>query len=268
MFDIGSDESGQGDTLLVSIQIGSSGNLKRLNRHWRRCLEDAGVTFFHSRGYRNMTGGVFAGLSRSQRKMLLRKLARLTHKYMDIGITAKINETFYRASTTQPFRSRLGSAYSFAAQMALLAAHVYVEYVGRKIEGINILVAGGHRNARQVFEQINDLIQHNEILTVKFCRIGLIKDWPILQSADMLAYGENQMLTNSQDLEIYHALHVHDRKYQPEMFDCNAELTRAAIGGVEELLTARKAFGMRRSRVQTLAEYATARPEERGVRSN
>lgn len=46
-FDLGYDEGGAGDTLLVSVQIALTEQARKLKRQWKAALGD--VEFFHSK---------------------------------------------------------------------------------------------------------------------------------------------------------------------------------------------------------------------------
>jgi len=244
MFDYGFDEGGEGETLLASAQVGSARSLRRLSRRWTIELKKAGVTFFHSKDYRNRHKGVFKGLSHRKRKALLGNLADLIHKYVDFGVTAHINESQYIRHTSQPFRSEYGAAYSFAIHMVLVAGYQNIETKGRESEGINVLVAHGHRNLSQVIQQLIILIEKPSPLNVKTAAHGLMKEHPILQAADMLAYGEVQKLRGG-DLDIYNALHKRrsGSRYRTQIFECGPQHFSIATEGVAALIADRKAFG-------------------------
>jgi len=59
-----------------------------------------------------------------------------------------------------------------------------------------VLIASGHKNSRQAFLHIEDTARNGKpperVLNIKTCSMGEMKDWPVLQAADMLAYGEYQ----------------------------------------------------------------------------
>jgi hypothetical protein len=261
MFDFGYDEGGGDGTLMVSVQLGSCSSLRRLDRHWGAALKRYGVSFFHSKDYKNHDSGVFKGLRYAQRRKMLLELAALIHKYMSAGVTARINERYYESHTTQQFRTEWGSAYSFALHMATLGGYVYMQRVGREKEAINILVAHGHRNLGQVLDQFPKLVG-NPTVKLNTFGSGFMKDHPILQASDMLAYGEWQKQNNG-DLEIYNALRRHIEKravpYMTETFECDENLIQVATRGAAALLEERKAFGMRRPKrgsVDTSAKKA------------
>jgi hypothetical protein len=56
--DLGYDESGAGDILLVSVQVGITEQAKKLKRHWKSRLGN--LEFFHSKDFGNYSHGVFA----------------------------------------------------------------------------------------------------------------------------------------------------------------------------------------------------------------
>jgi hypothetical protein len=53
--DLGYDESGSGDTLLVSVQLGVTEQAKKLKRKWRAKLRAADVEYFHANEFDNFS---------------------------------------------------------------------------------------------------------------------------------------------------------------------------------------------------------------------
>lgn len=223
--DLGCDESGSGDRLLVSAQVGIYEQAKKLKKEWRKCL--GSIEYFHGVDFDNHSHGVFsrAGLKRPERQKLVKDLAGIVHDRLLCGITFRLKISDYERLTTQAFRSRFGTAYAFAVDMCLLGAYAMVTDMGLKPH-FNILVEKGHRNANQV-AQILDGLQRipGEIMAafpgevipdIKILTSGLgdKKDHPILQSADMLAYGDwQQYVEGGGDPTIFNALHVPGMRY-------------------------------------------------------
>jgi len=56
--DLGYDESGAGDTLLVSVQLGITNQAKKLRRKWKGKLRAADVEYFHAKEFDNFSHGV------------------------------------------------------------------------------------------------------------------------------------------------------------------------------------------------------------------
>jgi len=192
--DLGYDESGSGDTLLVSVQLGISDQAKKLKRKWRARLRAAGVDYFHSKEFANFRHGVFNGLDRSQRRELLHDLSKVIRQHLSIGITARITKSIYEAKTTQAFRSRWGTAYTFAIQMLVVSAYVYAERFHLSPD-FNILIEDGHRHAAQAVETLHATKEAGLALEVPSrilsIRLGSKIDHPILQSACWLTrYGK------------------------------------------------------------------------------
>jgi hypothetical protein len=141
VLDYGFDEGGRGDTLLISLQIGNTASVRRLQRQWQSVLKRFGLGFFHSKDYDKEAGqGVFGSIGRAERRRLLGQLTRLVHKHLLFGLTANLDTAMYESETTARFRSDYGSAFSFAVQMALFAANRYLDLEARPI---NILIARG-----------------------------------------------------------------------------------------------------------------------------
>ena len=145
--DLAFDESGRGSTLLVSMQLSSAHRAKKLKKQWKRTLPPS-VPFFHSKDFWNYSGGVFEGQSREERDKLLGKLSTFIKRHISIGFTSVIDVDAYNRRTTQDFRSRWGTAYSFSINMLLLASHIYCELYSLGND-INILIASGHRHGAQ-----------------------------------------------------------------------------------------------------------------------
>ncbi|MEN6537342.1 MAG: hypothetical protein ABFD89_27060 [Bryobacteraceae bacterium] len=254
MLNFGFDEGGAGDTLLVSAQIGPYASVKRLTRHWQDTLRRAGVTAFHSKDYNRRNAGVFVGLSRSKRKRLLHELSQLIHKYMSLGVTTGIDVSLYKNQTDHVYRSEWGAAYSFAALMALGAGYCYLNYAGVHDEGMNVMLAQGHRNLGQAKCLMLLLIDQRRSLKLKSVDDGIMKDHPILQAADMLAYGEWQRIRGG-DLEIYHALNntSWNQHYRTEFLECDLPLIRMAALGYEATMAKMWEVTKRSQRVERIA---------------
>jgi hypothetical protein len=247
--DLGYDESGSGDTLLVSMQLGITEQAKRLKRKWMGKLNNAGIEYFNAKEFGNFSHGVFAGLDRGERHELLRDLSRLTHRHLSVGMTAKLTKSIFEQKTTQVFRSRWGTAYTFAIQMLVAAGYIYAKHWNLRPE-FNILVEDGHRHAKQAIKSLHDTKQAGLSFAIpsKILSIGLgsKSDHPILQAADMLAYSEWQNMSDG-DLTIYNALHSTTSIYKPEFLDFDVEIVDIVKEGAENWMADRKAFGQRKA---------------------
>ena len=62
--DMGFDESGSHDILLVSVQVGVVQRAKKLKTAWKTILRENCVPYFHSVDYDNFDKGVFRHLDR------------------------------------------------------------------------------------------------------------------------------------------------------------------------------------------------------------
>jgi hypothetical protein len=242
--DIGYDEGGEGrKPLLVSMQLATVVRAKKLKKHWR--LKLGQVPFFHAKDFNNFSGGVFQGLTPNQRSGLLAKPVTLIHRHVSIGLTAEIDCDLYDSITDQPFRSRWGTAYTFAIDMLAVFASMYLRETGQGSE-VNILIEGGHRNSEQARQFLdlqkiaNDFDDTLSILTVG---IGDKKNHPILQAADMLAYSEWQKI-QGKDSEIYSAIRKPSR-YVPFRVILNEDLIRRIKGVHDKREARRRAFGQR-----------------------
>lgn len=211
--DLGYDEGGANDTLLVSVQIATTEQAKKLKRHWKAALGN--VEYFHSKDLWNFTSGVFslAGLERKQREELLKRLRKIIHRHLALGVTAKISKKLYDSLTTNEFRSRWGTAYSFAINMLMLCA--YLEFTTDRDESkypwppvdANVLIEDGHRHSRQALEIVQagkELPKEHRFVNVLTAGLGSKQAHPILQAADMLAYAEWQEISERHsDLHLF-----------------------------------------------------------------
>jgi hypothetical protein len=231
--DIGYDESGSVDTLLVTAQVGVVSKARKMKTAWRTLLREAGVPYFHSVDYDNFDDGVFKGLTREERHSLLCSLSGHVRKRMLFGITGKLTVSRYDSQTTNEFRSQWGTAYSFAIQMLMLIIHLRLEEhrLGREA---NVLVEGGHRHSNQVLQILEKIRKAAKIrpadIPVHILSLGLGSkaDHPILQTADMLAYSEWQRLQKG-DREIYDSLHVKTSRYGVGYVDLDVNLMDVAL---------------------------------------
>jgi hypothetical protein len=245
--DLGYDEGGSGDTLLVSMQFGIVEQAKKLKRKWRGRLRDAGVEYFHAKDFENFSSGVFAGLDRPQRDQLLRDLSKLIHQHLYIGVTGKITKSVYDQKTSQDFRSRWGTAYTFAVQMLVHVAFHYARRFQLRPE-FNILIEDGHRNSAQAQEVLlktkKEGIRSSDakLLTIG---LGSKPDHPLLQTADMLAYSVWQIISDRSSA-ISDSLRSSTR-YVPEYIDLDGELVDIATDGVERWMEKRKMWGQRKA---------------------
>lgn len=247
--DLGYDESGHGDRLLISMQLAITDQAKKLKRQWDKRLKKDSIPYFHAKEFSNYSYGVFAGLDRAQRLKLLNNLSKLSQQHLSIGITAKITKTAYDKRTTQPFRSRWGTAYTFAIQMLVASAYLYAEHRNLQPE-FNILIEDGHKHSQQALQSLQETKKAGLVFAIpsRILTLGLGSkvDHPILQAADMLAYSEWRNMQHADDLAIYQAMHPVNSTYQPEFIDFDGELVEAVTSGAEAWLAERLAWGQRK----------------------
>ena len=226
--DMGFDEGGDQDTLILSAQVGIVAQSKKMHTRWKALIRKAELPFFHSIDYDNVTKGIFRHLSKNERSELLEALCGHLRKRMTVGLTVKMTLSNYKSKTDNEFRSRWAAAYPFCAEVLVSYANLVMQAFGLGDE-INILIEDGHPNASQavgIFERMKKsrdggfahLPMH--ILTVG---LGSKADWPILQSADMLAYSEWQNL-NGKRGDIYDQLHVKGSRYQVVYLDLDNDV--------------------------------------------
>jgi hypothetical protein len=238
--DLGIDEGGSGNDLLVSVQLGVNEQAKKLKKSWKQRLPER-LPYFHSKDFSNHTGGVFtkAGLDGRARRELLVDLCKIIHARLITGLTVRINVSQYDSLTTQDFRSQHGTAYSFAVDLCMLFAYQQAIEAAIKPE-FNILIENGHRNsnqAAQILSKIQGFPAHqwkyyeDEIiadLRILTAGLGDKKEHPILQSADMLAYCEWQRDSRG-DPTIWSALNRRDIRYKAYEMRCDEEIIQAFV---------------------------------------
>jgi hypothetical protein len=254
-FDLGIDDGGAGDTLLVSMQLGIIEQARKLKRCWKRELKDKNVKFFHSVDFDNISKGVFAGLSRTDRLELLDNLSGLIHRHLATGVTVRISKSFYDANTTNDFRSEWGTALGFAVTQLLACAHIYMDQLGHE-KVVNILIEDGHKNSAQAVEMLRNFKPHASF-PMKILSVGLgsKEDHPILQAADMLAYADWMQITK-RDRTIWDAIHTDSGQYLTAQVDAGKELIEIGTMGIEKWKQQRKEFGekIRREKEQRIRE--------------
>lgn len=191
--DVGIDESKSSETslLVVSAIIGNTGQMKKMSKSWSRDLEAIGVDYFHAKDHWNGKSKPYHGIDRPAREKLAAQLiSRITRRF-DFGASALVNEDEYRREASDRFRSQYGSPYAFAFQMTMAIIFLELTRQGRANQPVNILIEDGHANARQaiaLIEQKNKK-RSNAGLTIGTYGLGRKIGQPVLQAADMLAYG-------------------------------------------------------------------------------
>ncbi len=231
--DLGYDESGSGDILIVSVQVAVTEQARKLKRQWKSRLSLARLEHLHAKDFGNYTGGVFtkAGLDRRERHELLQDLARLIHRHVTAGITARVSVSEYDRIIPQRFRSNTGTAYGFLIDMCLLRTHLLLNDLHLPTD-VNILIERGHANCNQVAQILGEL-QRVPVevlpLPVKILTAGLgsKNDHPILQAADMLAYSRWQRMLIDGDASIWNALHKPGMHYRSIPIVCDERYIRS-----------------------------------------
>jgi hypothetical protein len=214
--DIGFDESGDRNTLLLSAQVGVVGKVRKMGTAWKTRLFRDNVDYFHAVEY-DRSSGVFGHLDRRARKELLHCLGSHLRKKMLFGITVKIDPHSYKLRTDNKFRSQWATAYPLAMQAIMLITAIALEKQKLGNE-VNIVLESGHANVNQALDillrmkQVQDSGKRELPLRILSAEIGCKVDYPILQAADMLAYSEWQSLNQTRG-DIYDELHAKGSRY-------------------------------------------------------
>lgn len=192
VIDIGIDESKSSPNplLVVSAVVGNTSLMRKLNKEWTRDLENAGVDYFHATEHWNGSAKPYHGISRDERDKLLNRLISHIHHRFLFGASVFVDEAEYISAASARFRSQYGSPYGFAFQMLMIMILRKLHLQGRHNQPVNILIEDGHKNAQQAIGFIQDKLKRGpKGLKIGSYGLGGKKDNPILQAADMLAFG-------------------------------------------------------------------------------
>jgi hypothetical protein len=191
VIDIGIDESlsPPSPKLVVSAIVGNTSQMRKLDSEWKRDLANSGVDYFHAQEHWNILAKPYHGIRRDERERLLVRLVRHVHHRFLFAASSIVDEVEYRANSSERFRSQYGSPYGFAFQNLMMC--IFVELLKQKRENqpVNILIEDGHKNSQQAIGFIAEKKKRTGGLTVGSYGLGGKKDNPILQAADMLAFG-------------------------------------------------------------------------------
>lgn len=196
VIDIGIDESGaKGNLLVLSAIAGQTARMKKLSKAWAASLDQVGVDYFHAKEHWNRRSKPYHRISMTRRRWLVQQCVQHIHKYALAGFSVAINTKEFDQITDQRFKTEWGSSYSFAIQLMFIMIHFHLRKRGALHEPVNILIEDGHKNSNQIIE----IIQKGKNKKGGFINIGSYGlagkiGNPILQAADLLAYGSCQAL--------------------------------------------------------------------------
>lgn len=249
MIDLGIDESipRAGDLLVVSAVLGQTSLMKKLHNGWSRDLANTNVDFFHAKDHWNRRYAPYHGLSMTKRRVLLANLVGHLRRFSQAGITVSIKPDEYTGMTDNAFRSNWGAPYAFAIQILVLLVYIDLRIRNRTHEEVNILIEEGHKNLGQVSEIIPKMKGSAEaFIRLNSYGFGPKKGNPILQAADMLAYGAAQHIA-TQDSRIYRQL---ASRVKPRQFQ-RLHITAALISAVKTNIAA----GSEKKRQERLQQW-------------
>jgi hypothetical protein len=139
------------------------------------------------------------------------------------------------------FRSRWGTAYSFAINMLMLCAYLEFtidrdesKYPWPPVDG-NVLIEDGHRHSSQALEIVQDsknIPKAHRFVNVLSAGLGSKQDHPILQAADMLAYAEWQEISERHSA-LHPVLYSPTSRYRVARLECTAEVIEEIKKGPE-----------------------------------
>jgi Protein of unknown function (DUF3800) len=224
VIDCGIDESGRPEKnlLVVSAVIGQTSMMKKLATAWKKDLADNRVDFFHAKDHWNLRAKAYHRLSMNKRSALLSRLIGYIHKHAEMGCSVAIDVKEYKRITSERFRSNWGAPYAFAVQMLMILISIDLQKRNRLHESVNILIEEGP-HVRQACEIIGKAKGNkNAFIRVATYGCGGKKDNPILQAADLLAYGCCEYLSTGKS-----RMYTNLAGPEPQRFPClpfNAEL--------------------------------------------
>jgi hypothetical protein len=192
MIDWAMDESGDPNQkiLVVSAVMGQTSCMKKLTRRWLIDLDRYGVDYFHARKHWNQSAGCYHRISARKRRELLTGLSANIGKYCIASFGAEINIEEFEKNASQRFKNTFGSAYAYGVNLLLIMTRVFLSLTGDTHQDINILIEDGHKNANQAIEQISTWKRKpGAVLKISSYGLGDKKSHPILQAADLVAYG-------------------------------------------------------------------------------
>jgi hypothetical protein len=174
--------------------MGTTGNIKRFTGSWNRELEKYSLPYFHAKDIRNGRSKLFKHLSESKRERLLSDLSKLIVRYMDRGFSAVVDVDAFSQQTSPRFRSQWGSPYPFAIQLILYCMHLHLNETGKLSQVVNILIEDGHANANAAINHFRESKESESVvLNYGSYSLGGKIGNPILQAADLVAYGSCQI---------------------------------------------------------------------------
>lgn len=246
------DESGKedGPTLIVSGFVGNSVDMHKFARDWMAALTGGDVEYWHTKRFRSGSKNeLFAHLSKSQKKDLVKRLIAVINKHMLMGVSVVVNKPEYISLTSDRFRSQWGSSYTFAVQIALFLVSQWLGRKSRQQEPINILLEEGHRNSEQAINHVGRFKNHDSasILNLNVYGRGAKKCNPALQAADLLAYSSFEEYRKlRRKPEIFGRLVAPIRPRCPDYIwlNCGPEQIDIAKRGVEAMFKEKRISGI------------------------
>lgn len=241
VIDCGIDESRTAgkSILVVSAIIGQTANMRKLARAWQKRLNDNGVDFFHAKDHWNLRAKPYHGLSKTKREILLAKLIEQIHKRAEVGLSVAIDVKEYEKITTPKFRSDFGAPYAFAVQQLMMWIYADLKKRNRLHEDVNVLIEDGShvRQAHEIFTKAKD--KGKMYFNLSSWGLGG-KNNPILQAADLLAYGCCQYVSNGDSVMYRQLANTGSPRFMHLL--CNADWIDSIKMGVEAEIQQKREF--------------------------
>ena len=178
--------------------------MRKFSQERQADLHRENVKFFHAKEHWNRQSPAYNGLSNTRRKRLLSRLVSHIHKFTQVALSVAVNPEEYKAMTTERFRSEFGGCYAIAIQLLVVLIWIELKKRDSAHEKANIFIEdGGHiKQALQLIEKTKGhQFAHVHVSTVS--PVGKIAN-PIVQAADMIAYGWSQYLETRESAFLWH----------------------------------------------------------------
>ena len=188
------DESGTHDgspAVVFAGFLSTPGGWQRLERDWRRALNDFGLPFFRMSSFANMTGD-YKGWPEELRRERLQRLLDTISEHVVGSVGCVVPTDLYEKcfSAAGIARRVSGGPYGLAASETMVATATLVRQLPGNPQVAYVLESGavGRHQATRVFTaNLNDpeSKEHFRLLSLSF---QTKRDSVSLQAADMLAY--------------------------------------------------------------------------------
>jgi hypothetical protein len=241
VIDCGVDESERDGTLIVSAILAKTAMMQKLSQRWSADLRRMKVECFHATDHWNLNAKPYNGLSTGKRRELLDCLCGHVGNYVEFGVSVEVNQAEYKGITSDRFRSQFGSAYTMAIQILMIEIHRDLWQRKQTAEPVNILLERGPH----IYQAMTLLKENNQGNPEAFVKINSVGEGvkcgnPILQAADLLAYGWGEYLKNKHSIMLS-KIAAHRPKRFP-IITWRKDMIEELVKGINEDIEHRRYF--------------------------